>query len=227
MLDRANRQPSGSASSAVGHRFGTLQLRELLAARGDAGLWRADDEGGGEVLLRLYPGLPTLEEWHKLELAASQLLYVADPRLVRITEIALDIWPRLSFADADAESLSQRIAREPMEPEAAVAMCADVAGALASLARAGVHAVDVSPADVVLVDGQARLLADVGLPGGKVAHACVDLEHAAPERAAAIADRARGIPAERPGGAAPTAQSMTYALASIVTAAIHGPQPAG
>ena len=84
MPDRANRQPSGSARSATGHRFGTRRLRELLAARGDAGLWLAEDDDGGETLLRLYPGLPTLEEWHALELAASQLVYVVDSRLVPI-----------------------------------------------------------------------------------------------------------------------------------------------
>jgi len=224
VLDRADRQPSGSARSAIGHRFGTRRLRELLAARGDAGLWLAEDDDGGETLLRLYPGLPKLEEWHTLELAASQVAYAVDSRLVPINEIALDIWPRLSFACSHVESLAQRIAREPMAPEAAIAMCADVTGALAALERAGVPPVDVSPADIVLVGERARLLADVGLPGGKVAHACIDLDHVAPERAAAIADRARGVRAARPGGGSPTAESMTYALASIVAAAIHGPQ---
>ncbi len=227
MLEHANRQPSGSALSATGHRFGTRRLRELLAVRGDAGLWLADDDDGGETLLRLYPSLPTLEEWHTLERAASQLVYVADSRLVPIDESGLDIWPRLSFACSHAESLSQRIAREPMAPAAAVAMCADVTAALAALARAGVPPVDISPADVVLVREQARLLADVGLPGGKVAHTCVDLDHVAPERAAAIADRARGTHTAHPGAVRPTAESMTYALASIVSSAIRGPQPVG
>ncbi len=227
MLDRVDKQPSGSARSAIGHRFGTRQLRELLAARGEAGLWLADDDDGGEALLRLYPGLLTLMEWHTLELAARQLVYVVDARLVPIEEIALDVWPRFSFACADAESLARRIAREPMAPEAAVAMCADVTGALAALDRAGVPPVDVSPADIVLVGERARLLADVGLPGGKIAHACVDLDHVAPERAAAIADRVRGVRAARPGGGSPTAGSMTYALASIVSAAIQGPRPVG
>jgi hypothetical protein len=222
--DRADKQPSGSAPSATGHRFGTRQLRELLAARGEAGLWLAQDEDGRETLLRLYPGLPKPEEWQTLELAASQLTYAVDARLVPIAEIALDVWPRLSFACADAESLSQRIAREPLAPEAAVAMCADVTGALAALARAGVPPVDISPADVVLVGERARLLADVGLPGGRVAHTCIDFDHVAPERAAAIADRARGVAGARPAGGAPTAATMTYALASLVAAAIHGPQ---
>jgi hypothetical protein len=114
-----------------------------------------------------------------------------------------------------------------MTPEAAVAMCADVTGALAALKRAGVPPVDVSPADIVLVGERARLLADVGLPGGTLAHACVDLGHVAPERAAAIADQARRVDAPRRADAYPTAESMTYALASIVSAAIHGPQSVG
>ena len=101
--------------------------------------------------MRLYPGLPTLEEWHTLELAASQLMYAVDARLVPIKEIALDVWPRLSFDCADAESLARRIAREPMAPAEAVAMCADVTAALAALGRAGVPPVDISPADIVLV----------------------------------------------------------------------------
>jgi hypothetical protein len=227
VLERANSHPSGSAHSAIGHRFGTLRLRELLAVRGEAGLWLADDDDGGEALLRLYPGLPTVEEWHALELAASQLIYAVDARLVPIDEIALDVWPHLRFACSDVEPLARRIAREPMAPAAAVAMCADVAAALAALGRAGVPAVDIGPADIVLVPDQARLLADVGLPGGQVAHACVDLDHAAPERAAAIADRAHGVPAASPGATCPTAESMTYALASIVSAAIRGPQPVG
>jgi len=224
VLDRADKQPSGSAPSAAGHRFGRRQLRELLAARGEAGLWLAEDDSGRQTLLRLYPGLPQLEEWHTLELAASQLTYAVDSRLVPIKEIALDIWPRLSFACDGAESLARRIAREPMAPEAAVAMCADVTGALAALARAGVPPVDISPADIVLVGERAKLLADVGLPGGRVARACIDFDHVAPERAVAIADRARGVQAARSAGGAPNAASMTYSLASIVAAAIHGPQ---
>jgi hypothetical protein len=221
-------QPSGSSRSATGHRFGTRRLRELLAVRGDAGLWLAeDDEDGGETLLRLYPGLPTLHKWHALELAASQRKYATGARLVPIKEIALDVWPRVSFACSGAESLARRIAREPMAPAAAVAMCADVTGALAALERVGVPPVDVSPADIVLVGERAWLLADVGLPGGKLGDACVDLDHVAPERAAAIADRAQGLDVAGPGAAYPTAESMTYALASIVSAAIHGPRALG
>jgi len=227
VLERANKQPSGSAPSAAGHRFGTCRLRELVAVRGEAGLWLADDDDDGETLVRLYPGLPRLEEWHTLELAASQLVYAIDARLVPIREIALDVWPRLSFSCPGAEPLARRVAREPLSPAEAVAMCADVTAALAALGRAGVPPVDISPADVVLVDEQARLLVDVGLPGGQVARACVDLDHVAPERAAAIADRAQGIRAAHPGAGSPTAESMTYALASIVTASIRGPQWTG
>ena len=209
------------------HRFGTLELRELLAVRGDAGLWRAVDDDGRESLLRLYPGLPTLGEWHALELATSRLKYAADPALVPVKEVALDVWPRLTFAVAGAEPLSRRIAREPMAPEAAVAMCADVAGALAALERIGVPPVDVGAADIVLVGERARLLADVGLPGGRLAHACVDLDHVAPERAAAIAERAQGEDAPRGADAYPTTASMSYALASIVATAILGPRAGG
>lgn len=223
MLEHANRRPSGSELEPTHHRFGTRRLRELLATRGDAGLWLAEDDDGVETLLRLYPGLPTTEEWHALGLAASQRAYVDDPRLVLIEEVALDVWPHFSFACADAESLARRIAREPMAPAAAVAMCADVAAALAALQRAGMPPVDVSPADIVLFGERARLLPDVGLPDGALAHACVDLDHVAPERAAAIADRRRGVRAALRGAASPTAESMTYALASIVSAAIHGP----
>lgn len=217
-------QPSGSEPSATGYRVGTRQLRELLAARGEAGLWLAEDDDDGEALLRLYPGLPTLAEWHKLAMTARQLQDVVDSRLVPIKEIALDVWPCLTFACSDAEPLSRRIAREPMTPQAAAAMCADVTGALAALTRAGMPPVDVSPADIVLGGGRARLLTDVGLAGR--AHVCVDLDHVAPERAAAITDSREGA-ALAQGAADPTAASMAYALASIVTAAIHGPQPVG
>jgi hypothetical protein len=227
VLERANTALPGSARSATGHRFGTRRLRELLAVRGEAGLWLADDDDGGETLLRLYPSLPTVEGWHTLERAASLLVYVRDPRLVPIEDVALDIWPRLSFACSGAEPLPRRIAREPMAPAAAVAMCADVAAALAALEHAGVPPVDISPADIVLVGEQARLLADVGLPGGQVAHTCVDLDHVAPERAAALADRARGVGVVGPVAAYPSAESMTYALASIVSSALHGPRLVG
>ncbi|MGB2710396.1 MAG: hypothetical protein WBC33_02685, partial [Conexibacter sp.] len=157
MADRANRQPPGSELEAIHHRFGARRVHELLATRGDAGLWLAVDDDGGEALLRLYPGLPTMEQWHALDLAVSQRADVVDPRLLPIAEIALDVWPHLSFACADVESLARRIAREPMAPEAAVAVCADVTAALAALERAGVPPVDVSPADIVLVGEQARL----------------------------------------------------------------------
>jgi len=228
VLERANTVLPGSAHSATGHRFGTRRLRELLAVRGDAGLWLADDDDGDETLLRLYPSLPTVEGWRTLELAASLLVYVRDSRLVPIEDIALDVWPRLTFACSGAEPLPRRIAQGPMTPAAAVAMCADVAAALAALDHAGVPPVDISPADIVLVGEQARVLADVGLPGGQAAHTCVDLDHVAPERAAALADRARGVGVAGPAGAAyPSADSMTYALASIVSSALRGPRLVG
>jgi serine/threonine-protein kinase len=216
--------PSGGELEATHHQLGAHRVHELLATRGDAGLWLAEDDDGGATLLRLYPALPTMEQWQALDRAASQRARVVDPRLIPIDEIALDIWPHVSFACAGVESLARRIAREPMPPEAAVAVCADVVAALAALARAGVLPVDVSPADVVLVGERAQLLADVGLPGGAHAHACVDRAHLAPERAAAIADRRRGVRAALRLAAGPTAESMTYALASIVSAAIHRPQ---
>ncbi|MGN6187720.1 MAG: hypothetical protein ACTHOE_02375 [Conexibacter sp.] len=225
MLEPTNTRPSGSALSATGHRFGTRQLRELLAVRGEAGLWLAEDDEGETSLLRLYPGLPRLREWHELELAASWRRYASDARLIRITDVALDVWPRVTFACASAEPLARRIAHAPMTPAAAVAMCADVTDALAVLEGIGMAPVDIGPADIVLVGERARLLADVGLPGGQLAHACVDPDHLAPERAAALADRAQGVRAERPEPAHPTAESMTYALASIVSAALRGPQP--
>lgn len=225
MLERVDTVLPGSARSATGHRFGTRRLRELLAVRGDAGLWLADDDDGGETLLRLYPSLPTVEGWRTLELAASLLFYVRDSRLVPIRDIALDVWPRLTFACSDAEPLPRRIAHGPMAPAAAVAMCADVAAALAALDRVGVPPVDLSPADIVFFGEEARLLADVGLPGGQAARTCVDLDHVAPERAAALADRARGVAVVGPVGAAyPSAESMTYALASIVSFALRGPR---
>lgn len=214
MAERANEQPSGSEPSAGGQRVGALRLRELLASRGDAGLWLADDDDGGEALLRLYPGMPTVDEWRAFELAASQLTSRFDARVVPVKQVAIDIWPSVRFACSRAESLARRIAREPMEPAAAVAMCADVTAALGALERAGVRPVDISPADILLVGAEARLLADVGLPGGEAGFACVDLDHVAPERATA-------------GAFAPTAQSMVYALASIVFAAIRGPHLAG
>jgi len=227
LLDRTDKRPSGSAPGARGHRFGTLELSELLAARGEAGLWLARDDAGEESLVRLYPGLPTVREWHALELATSWLRYAVDARLVPIAQVALDVWPRVSFVCAGAESLARRIARAPMAPAAAVALCADVAGALDARKRVGLPPVDIGPADVVLVGERARLLADVGLPGGQLAHLCVDLDHVAPERAAAIADRAEGLRAEPAEAVHPTAESMTYALASIVGAALRGPQASG
>jgi hypothetical protein len=222
---RTDERLSGCDRSATGHRFGAHRPRDLLAARGNVGLWLADDGGdsSSETLLRLYPGLPTLGEWHTLKLAAFQRAHVVDARLVPIEQISLDVWPYVSFACSEAESLARRISREPMAPEAAVAMCADVAAALAALGRAGVPRVDVGPADIVLVGGRALLLPDVGLPGGRFAPACIDLDHVAPERAAVIATRAQG----RPGDPHPIPESVTYALASIVSAAIQAPQPVG
>ncbi len=63
MPDRGNRHLSGCDRSATDQRLGAYRLRELVAARGDVGLWLADHDDDGASLLRLFPGPPTLDEW--------------------------------------------------------------------------------------------------------------------------------------------------------------------
>jgi serine/threonine-protein kinase len=172
------------------HRF---TLRDRLGAGGMSEVWLAEDE----VL-----GRPVAVKVLTAELAA-------DPTL-----------PYLVMELVDGQTLADRLLEGPLPWPAAVAVCAQVAAALAAAHRIGVVHCDIKPGNVMLTRGGTKVL-DFGIaalagghPAGDGTRTIGTPGYAAPERV-------------RPGPAAPG--SDVYALGVLLyeTLTGHLPRPVG
>lgn len=221
-------QPTVERSSSEW--FGAWQPVEPLATAGSVALWRATRENGGSALLRLYPRFQRQDTWRRFRSVAARRSRLPDiTQLVAVSGVGSYGRPHLLLEDPVGEPLATRIEREPLSPQVALQVFADVAAGLDALAHAGVPPVDLSPADVFVVGDRGALLADVGTLGEVLRGRCLNLDHAAPERAA-MAERggdgpigqllARLSPWHAPR---PTTATMSYSFTSVLQAALAGP----
>src|SRR5918992_3823941 len=144
------------------------RLLERLAAGGSAEVWRAHDEQlGREVAVkRLHPHLvPDEASRKRLAAEARAAAGLSHPVIVGIYDVdATGESPALVMELVDGESLAARVARDgPLPAAEAVAVAADVAGALFHAHQRGVIHRDVKPGNVLLArDGRTRLV-DFGI----------------------------------------------------------------
>jgi hypothetical protein len=215
-------------------RLAGWQLDAVLSSGGPVSLWRVSARDGAGALLRRYPHPERDETSQRFVAYVTWRAQMPDhPRLVGVTAADRTGLPHVLLEDPGGETLATRIEHGALEPDMALRIFGDVADALAALARADIRPVDLSPADVLVVEGRGMLLADVGIFGEAFGGRCPDLRHAAPERMATGrrgADGWIGLALARLGprfAARPTSASLTYSFASVLEAALDGPAPAG
>jgi hypothetical protein len=214
--------------------FGVWQPVEPLAASGSVVLWRATDGHDRSALLRLYPSFRGQYNWRHFKTAAARRARLGDdPQLLAIRQVGSYGRPHLLLDDPVGEPLATRVERESLPPELALRVFADVAVGLELLAAAGVPALDLSPADVFIAGDRGLLLADAGLLSEALGGRCLATAHVAPERARTAQPRLDGgawralARVSYRHAPRPTAASMTYSFASLLTAALAGPAPRG
>lgn len=216
--------------ATAGDWLGSWQPIDLLANSGSVMLWHATGRNGTSALLRLYPRFQRQDTWRRFRTGAGRRAQLADhPQLAAVQSVGAYGRPHLLLTEPVGEPLATRIEREPLEPELALRVFADVAAGLEALTRAGLAPVDLSPADVFVTGDGGLVLADTGLLVEVLRGRCMAAEHAAPERRRMTDADAHGMPRRAlewisPWHATrPTSASMTYAFASVLRAALAGP----
>jgi hypothetical protein len=213
--------------------FGAWQPIDPLATAGSVALWRATRESGESALLRLYPRFQRQDTWRRFRTVAARRARLDEhPQLVAVASVGSYGRAHLLLDDPVGEPLATRIEREPLPPQVALRVFADVAAALDALAHAGVPPVELSPADIFVAGDRGLLLADVGTLGETLRGHCLSVDHAAPERVAMVQLGggpiaqllARLSPWHAPR---PTTATMGYSFASVLRAALAGPATAG
>jgi eukaryotic-like serine/threonine-protein kinase len=213
-----------AAGVQLDHRF---TLRHPLGSGGMSQVWRAEDDVLGrpvavKVLAAELAADPALSAatWTEAR-AAAQL---AHPHVTRVYDYGQAVLPDgatlpyLVMELVDGQSLADRLAAGPLPWPEAVAVCAQVASALAAAHGIGVVHRDIKPGNVMLTQGGAKVL-DFGIASLAGDHLGADGGHvvgtpgyAAPERL-------------RPGPAVPA--SDVYALGVLLyeTLTGHPPRP--
>ncbi|HZC99289.1 MAG TPA: serine/threonine-protein kinase [Actinomycetes bacterium] len=152
----------------LGQRY---RLVDWLGQGGMASVWRAVDQVLGRLVAVkvLAPGLMAdrafLERFRVEARAAAQLSHPHITGVFDYGEWDVPSGERVAFIVMellDGESLATRLQRGPLPWHEAVAVCAQVAQALAAAHRRGVVHRDVKPGNVVLTDAGAKVL-DFGI----------------------------------------------------------------
>ncbi|MEJ7730554.1 MAG: serine/threonine-protein kinase [Polyangiaceae bacterium] len=130
---------------------------ERLAGRGGAGaVFRARDRQSREwVALKVLRGQDRLHRSRFAREAAilAELRHPAVVRYVAHGEAEAGVW--LAMEWLEGETLSARLGRGKLAPAEALALCADVAGALAAAHARGIVHRDLKPSNLFLVGGLA------------------------------------------------------------------------
>jgi hypothetical protein len=207
---------------------------ELVAPAGAGGfseVWRARRVGAGDLVALKVPRVPDLVEHLRRE--ASLGARVSDPQVVPIIEAALEHDPPylvMPWVEGPPIALDDR-APEPRDQLAALLVALDLARALERLHALGVAHGDLKPSNVLVVDGQVRIL-DLGLGAVQVE---TRLERSLAQSVVSVDGRSIAgtldymapelfSGAERPRGATPAAD--IYALGVLLHHQLTGRPPA-
>ena len=153
---------------AVGGRFGKYLILERLGAGGMGLLYAARDERLDRTLaLKLLPGVMSMDP-----VAARRFLHEAraaamldHPNICAIHEVGEAPDGRLFIAMPlyVGETVADRIARAPLEPEAALDIALAVAQGLAHAHARGIVHRDIKPANIFLLDDGSVKILDFGI----------------------------------------------------------------
>lgn len=150
---------------------GRYRLLRPIGSGGSADVWAARDESlGREVAVKALTGSTAQggHERERLRREARLLATLDHPRITTVFDYAEALEPDgttqpvLVTELVDGVNLGARLRRGPLPSEQALAVCAQVAEALATAHRAGVVHRDVKPGNVMLTADGAKLL-DFGI----------------------------------------------------------------
>ena len=113
--------------------MGRYTLTRELGRGGMGIVYEARDPDGGPVALKvlLRPNLSSPEDLVRFRLEGDAGLWVNHPNIVRVFDVCRDRGrPFIVMELVEGENLSDRLKRGPLDPERAVALFADLAGAL-------------------------------------------------------------------------------------------------
>jgi len=149
--------------------IGPYALERELGRGGMGVVYAARAPDGSPVALKLIlPGVAGPDGLARFLREAQALTRIHDPHVVACLDVGEHHGsPYLVMERLPGDSLATRLARGPLPPDDAVALCAQVARGLAALHQSDLVHRDVKPANVLLTpDGQAKL-GDLGLVSGQ------------------------------------------------------------
>lgn len=144
-------------------RFGPWQALERLGEGGACVVWRASDVEGREVAVKVLQDDSPASVARFVDEAAL-LRRIDHDNVIRVYDLDAEARPPwLSMELLSGRDLDEEREAQPLEPERAARLIADVAGGLAAVHALGVRHRDIKPANVMVGnDGVPRLI-DFGI----------------------------------------------------------------
>lgn len=175
--------------------IGPYTIQEQLGQGGMGRIYRAVDPDGRAVALKVirpeHASDPMFKRRFAREARAAQA--VKHPHVVPVLGSGEhEGMAYLATAYVDGGSLDRRLARGPLDLEAAVRLCLHISSGLAALHRQGLVHRDVKPANILLDENGSAFVTDFGLAKARDASALTrpgfavgSLHYMAPEQARA------------------------------------------
>ncbi|WNV87500.1 serine/threonine-protein kinase [Umezawaea sp. Da 62-37] len=196
------------------------RLEEQIGSGGSGVVWRATDERLGRpvALKRALSGDGDPQRFRQLEREAKLLAQLNHRHVVTIYDVLNDngeCWLVMEYVPA--RSMAEL---DVVTPQQAAKLGAQIADALAAVHAKGILHRDIKPGNVLMISEDEVKLADFGISRGTTGDATVtspDLLTGSPGYVAP----------EVANGAAPTAASDVFSLASTLFAVVEGESPVG
>jgi hypothetical protein len=196
------------------------RLEEQIGSGGGGVVWRATDERLGRqvALKRALSGDGDAERLRQLEREAKLLAQLNHRHVVTIYDVLDDngeCWLVMEYVPA--RSMAEL---DVVEPRQAAKLGAQLADALAAVHARGILHRDVKPGNVLMISDDEVKLADFGISRGITGEQTVT-------RPGLLTGSPGYVAPEVANGAAPTAASDVFSLASTLFAVVEGASPVG
>jgi hypothetical protein len=196
------------------------RLEEQIGSGGGGVVWRATDERLGRTvaLKRALSGDGDPERFRQLEREAKLLAQLNHRHVVTIHDVLDDngeCWLVMEYVPARSMAELDVVA-----PRQAAKLGAQIADALAAVHAKGILHRDVKPGNVLMISDDEVKLADFGISRGATGDETVT-------RPGLLTGSPGYVAPEVANGAAPTAASDVFSLASTLFAVVEGESPVG
>lgn len=196
------------------------RLEEQIGSGGGGVVWRATDERLGRpvALKRALSGDGDPQRFRQLEREAKLLAQLNHRHVVTIYDVLDDngeCWLVMEYVPA--RSMAEL---DVVTPRQAAKLGAQIADALAAVHAKGILHRDIKPGNVLMISDDEVKLADFGISRGATGDATVT-------RPGLLTGSPGYVAPEVANGAAPTAASDVFSLASTLFAVVEGESPVG